>query len=209
MAILQLIRNPFAKNAVEEHSFFNKPAGRRIRPIQPSPVPLQASRWACPAETAELRRVQVAGVLDLPIVQQPPGNDGYVSRTDGQITQFRTPSKFGNVGLLAHNDLSGRFFSGLTLGQDVQLVYGNDRIETFVVTDILRYRALQPDDLYSLFYDLRTKETLTVNQLFSKAYQGSRHVTFQTCIAAPNNLTWGRLFVIATHKNPSGSHRWN
>ena len=35
---------------------------------------------------------------------------------------------------------------------------------------------------------------------FKKVYQGDRHVTFQTCIAGPGSLSWGRLFVIATPK---------
>jgi hypothetical protein len=211
MAELKLTRRPFVKNILGDSSSWIDPAYRRIRGAGRSPLPVifQSSRSACHDKTAPVLGVQVAHVLDLPVVQQPQGDDGYVSPLDGQITEFRIPSKFGNVGLLAHNDLSGRLFSRLLRGQDVHLLYGNHRIETFVVRDILRYQALRPDDPYSSFRDLGTDETLTAVQLFAKAYTGSRHVTFQTCITPQDSPAWGRLFVIATHTHLSESHPWN
>ncbi len=60
-----------------------------------------------------LRGVYVPNVLAFPVVQQPAGNAAYVSLNDGEITQFSMPSQFGNVGLLAHNNLSGRYFTEL------------------------------------------------------------------------------------------------
>lgn len=189
MVKLKISRSSLVKNILENSSFFISPVFHE--------------------KTREVLRVQVADVLDLPIVQQPAGDERYVSPLDGQITEFRTPSRFGNVGLLAHNELAGRLFPRLAPGQEVHLLYGNDRIETFRIADILRYQALQPDDPYSAFRDLGTDETLTVARLFERTYMGSRHVTFQTCIAAQGSPTWGRLFVIATRKDTSGSHRWN
>jgi hypothetical protein len=147
-----------------------------------------------------LRGVYVPDELALPVVQQPAGNAGYVSLSDGEITQFNMPTQFGNVGLLAHNDLSGRYFSQLAAGQEVRLVYGDGKVEYFVITQILKFQALEPTSLYSKFRDLSTAETLTAEQLFSKVYRGSRHVTFQTCIEANGEPSWGRLFVVATPK---------
>ena len=147
-----------------------------------------------------LRGVYVPEVLALPIIQQPAGNAGYVSSTDGQITQFGMASQFGNVGLLAHNNLSGKLFSGLAVGQEVRLVYGDGKVEYFVIAQLLQFQALQPTSPYSSFRDLNNGETLTAEQVFKKVYQGDRHVTFQTCIARPGSLSWGRLFVIATPK---------
>lgn len=147
-----------------------------------------------------LRGVYVPDVLAFPIVQQPADNAGYVSRTDGEITQFRMASQFGNVGLLAHNDLSGSFFSKLAIGQEVRLVYGDGKVEYFVITQILQFQALEPTSPYSSFRDLSNNKNLTADQLFKKVYQGDPHVTFQTCIAGPGSLSWGRLFVIATPK---------
>jgi hypothetical protein len=147
-----------------------------------------------------LRGVYVPDVLAFPIVQQPVGNIGYVSLEDGQITQFGMPSQFGNVGLLAHNNLSGRFFSKLAVGQEVRLVYGDGRVEYFVITQILKFQALDPTSPYSTFRDLSNAEKLTAEQLFKKVYRGDRHVTFQTCIEANGESSWGRLFVMAMPK---------
>ena len=147
-----------------------------------------------------LRGVYVDKVLALPIVQQPSGNAGYVSNTDGEATQFRMASQFGNIGLLAHNLLSGKSFSALTARQEVRLVYGDGHIEYFVIKEVLRYQALQPNSPYSSFKNLTEDETLTAEQMFKRVYFGDRHLTFQTCIEAEGNLSWGRLFVIAVPK---------
>lgn len=147
-----------------------------------------------------LRGVYVNDVLALPIVQQPLGNPGYVSNNDDEITQFGMPAKYGNVGLLAHNTLSGQFFSNLAIGQEVSLVYGDGKTETFIITEVLRYQALQPTSPYSSFRNLSKEETLSAEQMFKRVYFGDRHVTFQTCIASDGNNSWGRLFVIAVPK---------
>lgn len=151
-------------------------------------------------DTKTLRGVYVPELLATPVVQQPANNAGYVSSTDGVLTQFRMPSQFGNVGLLAHNMLAGKIFFELEVGQEVRLVYGDGRVETFIIERVLRYQAFQPNSPYSDFRDLSTDEILTADQVFRKAYTGDRHVTFQTCIAAEGVSTWGRIFVIATPK---------
>jgi hypothetical protein len=147
-----------------------------------------------------LRGVYVPDVLALPVVQQPIGQAAYVSTEDGTLTQFAMASQFGTIGLLAHNHLAGRFFSQLAVGQEVRLVYGNGNVEYFVITEILHYRALQPNSPYSSFHNLNKEETLTAEQMFKRVYFGNRHVTFQTCIAKDGNASWGRLFLIATPK---------
>lgn len=152
-------------------------------------------------EASTLRKVHVAGVLTLPVIQQPHGNAGYVSPLDGEITQFGMAAQFGNIGLLAHNNLSGRLFSQLAVGQEVRLEYESGKIEHFVVTQIMQYEALEPTSPYSAFRDLDTDEILSAEQLFRKVYGGERHVTFQTCIAGPASLSWGRLFAVAIPKS--------
>ena len=147
-----------------------------------------------------LRGVYVPDVLALPIAQQPAGNAGYVTGHTGEVTQFGMAAQFGIVGLLAHNHLSGNLFSKLGIGQEVRLVYGNGVVEYFVITQILQYQALEPNSQYSSFRDLSNNELLTAEQLFNKVYRGERHVTFQTCIASPESMSWGRLFVLATPK---------
>lgn len=148
-----------------------------------------------------LTGVYVSNVMALPVVQQPYGNAGYVSNNDGEATQFRMASQFGNVGLLAHNHLSGESFSQLAVGQEVRLVYGDGKVEYFVIAQVLRYQALQPTSPYSSFSNLEKDETLSAENMFKRVYFGDRHVTFQTCIEAEGDLSWGRLFVIAIPKS--------
>jgi len=148
-----------------------------------------------------LTGVYVSDVMALPVVQQPYGNAGYVSNNDGEVTQFRMASQFGNVGILAHNHLSGKAFSELTVGQEVRLVNGDGSVEYFVISEVLRYQALQPSSPYSSFKNLDKEETLSAEGMFKRVYFGDRHVTFQTCIDAEGNASWGRLFVIAIPKS--------
>jgi len=147
-----------------------------------------------------LRSVYVADVLALPIVQQPADDPYYVSSHDGEATQFSIASQYGNIGLLAHNNLSGESFSKLSVGQGVELVYEDGKVEDFVITKVMRFQALQPQNQQSSFLDLDSSETLSANQMFNRVYTGSRHLTFQTCIKANGNASWGRLFVVATPK---------
>jgi len=147
-----------------------------------------------------LRGVYVDGVLALPIVQQPVGNPGFVSQNTGEITQFNMAAEVGNVGLLAHNFLSGASFTNLAPGQEVRLIYGDGKVEYFIVDQIYQYQALQPYSPNSEFRNLETDITITAEELFRKVYRGERHVTFQTCIDANGNSSWGRLFVIAQPK---------
>ena len=147
-----------------------------------------------------LRGVYVRNVLALPIVQQPAGSPGFVSNQDDRVTQFRMANSYGNVGLLAHNHLSGKHFSELAVGDEVRLVYGNGTVEYFVVTEVLRYQAMQPNSPYSSFRNLDKDEVLSVEKMFKRVFFGDRHVTFQTCIEQDGVLSWGRLFIIAIPK---------
>ena len=151
-------------------------------------------------EVGALRGVYVPNVLALPIVQQPANKPYYVSSQDGEVTQFSAVSRYGNIGLLAHNNLSGKSFSKLSVGQEVELIYGDGKIEKFVVTEVLRFQALQPDSQQSSFLNLDHPETLSASQMFNRVYTGSHHLIFQTCIDAYGNGSWGRLFILAIPK---------
>jgi hypothetical protein len=148
-----------------------------------------------------LRGVYVPGVFAMPVVQQPIGYPGFVSQNDGEITQFNMAAEVGNVGLLAHNFLSGANFTNLSPGDEVRLIFGDGQVEYFTVEQVLQYQALQPYSPTSEFRDLETSITITAEELFRKVYRGERHVTFQTCIEANGNSSWGRLFVIAQPKS--------
>ena len=152
-------------------------------------------------ETKVLRGVYVTDVLALSVVQQPAGFPFYVSNQEGETTQFGMASQYGNIGLLAHNTLSGRSFAHLSIGQLVRLVYGDGRVENFVVTEIMRFRASNPESVSSSFRNLDRNETLSASEMFNRAYAGERHLVFQTCIEAGGDPSWGLLFIVALPKH--------
>jgi len=149
-------------------------------------------------EASVVRGVYVPNVFALRVQQQPDNNDGYVSSILGVVTQFHLASQSGVTGLLAHNYLSGDLFFDLEIDQEVNVIYGDGSGQRYIISEIYEYQALQPNSAFSDFIDLETNQKLTSTQLFNRVYTGENHVTFQTCIAKDGNLTWGRLFVIAT-----------
>lgn len=145
----------------------------------------------------ELRGIYVPGILALSVIQQPAGMDGFVSPWQDVLTQFSLASRFGSTGLLAHNDLAGISFASLQEGQEFYLVYGDGRLSTFIVSEILQYQASDPDSMDSFFIGRKNGEVLTSSELFTKVYNHPGRVILQTCIQAGDILTSGRLFVIA------------
>ena len=148
-------------------------------------------------EANVVRGVYVPGVLALRVAQQPLGDPGSVLQLDGVATQFRAAADNHNIGLLAHNNLAGATFSSLQIGQEVRIVYGDGRVNYFIVNLMDSFQALQPDSQYGDFVDLNSNVTYTAQDIFSMFYSGSTHVTFQTCILKDGDASWGRLFVTA------------
>ncbi len=147
-----------------------------------------------------VRGVYVPNVLAYRVAQQPLDNPSFLSSKEDRVTQFRMAANYGTVGLVAHNYLAGDSFFGLKAGDEVRIVYGDGRVELFVVSEILRYQALQPNSPYSSFRNVDWDETLTVKEMFKRVFVSDGHVTFQTCIEQDGLSTWGRLFVIAIPK---------
>ena len=145
----------------------------------------------------ELRGIYIPEILAAPVVQQPAGDNKFVSPRQNILTQFGLAAQFGSTGLLAHNNLAGASFSLLEKGQKVYLIYGDGQIATFIVTEILRYQALEPNSTSSKFVDLNNNNVLKASEVFSKVYDRQGQVIFQTCISSGEELGWGRLFVIA------------
>jgi hypothetical protein len=152
-----------------------------------------------------LRGVYSEGVMALAVVQQP--DPTFVSIAPDTATQFGMAEPYGVVGLLAHNSLAGQDFFRLGIGSLVLLVYGDGHIDSFWVAHVYRYRATTPESVYSSFVDLSTDDLVDATGLFNKVYTGQEHVTFQTCIAAQGQPSWGRLFVVA-EPSPSLPTTW-
>lgn len=183
--------------------FFLNPNTTRAISLRSEALPSFAefSRLVQNGEADTLRGVYVSDVLALPIVQQPIDRPYYVSNRNGEATQFSMVSQYGNIGLLAHNALSGRSFSQLVIGQRVRLVYGDGRVEEFMIKNILRFQASEPENVSSSFRNLDRNETLSASEVFNRAYTGERRLVFQTCIEDNGNPSWGRLFVIAVPRH--------
>jgi hypothetical protein len=149
-----------------------------------------------------LRGVLAEGEFELQVVQQPPGQPGYIAAVEGTVTQFAMAAQFGIVGLLAHDQLSGTYFAELQPGQRVDLIYGDGQTVPYRVTRVFHYRAADPASMTSSFIDLDTNACLSADQLFNRVYRGPIHVTLQTCISKDGDPIWGRLFVIAVPETP-------
>ncbi|MEP7135004.1 MAG: hypothetical protein ABI904_08730 [Chloroflexota bacterium] len=148
-------------------------------------------------EADVLRGIYVPGVFADLVSPQPTGEAAFISSNEDTLTQFGLASRYGSTGLLAHNRLAGKNFFFLGEGRLFYLIYGDGRIETFVVTQLQRFQALDPENVYSKFVDLHTGDLLTAAGLFMLVYAQPGKVILQTCIDAHGNPSWGRLFVIA------------
>ena len=144
-----------------------------------------------------VRGIYIPDLLTAPVVQQPFENHEFISTEENTLTQFGLASNFGSIGLLAHNYLAGASFSQLERGQKFYLIYESGRMSAFVVTEIFRYQALNPNSTSSKFVDLQTNHLLTARDLFTKVYKRRGQVIFQTCIAEGQEPSWGRLFIIS------------
>jgi hypothetical protein len=142
--------------------------------------------------------VYAAGVLAQRVVRQPKDNPGFVTSLPDAVTQFSVASKYGSLGFLAHNDLSGVMFFELGKNDIIFVIYGDGTTRRYRVNEIRHFQALNPDSPYSDFLDLENgKALLSAENLFFQTYGQADHVIFQTCIENNGKRTWGRLFVLA------------
>lgn len=141
------------------------------------------------------------GVLANPIVQQPSGKSGFVSRLPEAVTQFRLASAQGSLGLLAHNYLSGKKFFNLEPGHKIYIIYGDGRSEEYQVYALSDYHAIN----LRLYEDLRTGGRFSDYGVFYRIYSGAGDkLVLQTCIEKDGNSSWGRRFVLAQKVDPTG-----
>jgi len=147
---------------------------------------------------SQIAGIFVPGVIALPVGQQPSNNAGFVTRNQGEVTQFSTAQQYGTVGILAHNDLAGAEFYNIKLDEYAIVVYGDGHLEYYVIREIQKYQALSPTSAHSEFVNLaNTQEQLSAGSLFSRIYGPGDRLVFQTCIEARGDASWGRMFIIA------------
>lgn len=133
----------------------------------------------------------------LRIVEQPRGKPEYVATRKDTLTNFQLASRYGSLGLLAHNFEAGKYFQELKIGDALRLMDGSGNSIPYCVKYIKRYQALSPRSPRSKFVDLETMEKLGAADVFKRVYMGDgTKVVLQTCIAEGKEEEWGRLFVI-------------
>ena len=49
-------------------------------------------------------------------------------------------------------------------------MYGDGKTQSFLITEVLSFQALQPTSPYSSFRNLEKDETLTAEQMFKRVY---------------------------------------
>ncbi|HQV93590.1 MAG TPA: hypothetical protein PLA27_04815 [Anaerolineales bacterium] len=152
-------------------------------------------------EANELRGIYASDVFAFSVVSQPDGNPAFVSTQPDILTRFDAASHYDTTGLLAHNYLAGESFSLLEEGQLIYLIYGDGKIETYIVREFMRFQALDSNSLTSDFVDLESGERISSTRLFFQVFNRPGGLTLQTCINADGNLSWGRLFIIAEPLN--------
>ena len=144
-----------------------------------------------------IRGLYAANRFALKVIQQPVNDYSFVSTREGEVTQFQLAAKYGTIGFLAHNFLSGSFFSKLELGDVIQVVYGDGRVDQFKIQKILQYQALQPTSPKSQFVNLSGGQVISAAQLFKEVYSNKDQLVLQTCLEKNGVDTWGRVFLIA------------
>ncbi len=152
----------------------------------PQVVAVQTAMW-----------IDVPGAFSLPVVQQPQDDAIYVSNKRDLVTQFQLASQNGVTGLLAHDYLAGKKFYDLSVGQVIQVTYGDNSTRDYKISSVHRYQKLDPGDLNSDFIDLETQEKLTAAEVFGLYYHGDPHLILQTCLEGDGRLDWGLFFITA------------
>ena len=159
---------------------------------------------ATTGDTSQLAGIYQYGTMRFPVVQQPKSAPGFVSSQDDAVTQFRLAGEYGTTALLAHNYLAGKTFSRVNPGSILTVVYGNGTTQDYRVDEIREYRALTPNSPYSKFVNLADTDgpVLTSTDLFFDIYKSNGRLVLQTCIEKDGQLSWGRLFILATPVYP-------
>jgi hypothetical protein len=153
----------------------------------------------------EVTGLYIKSIFSFPVIQQPGNQPAYVSQNDDQLTQFQSASAFGSLGFVAHNTLAGASFPEITNGDLIAVVYGDGHYSRYLVVQVRRFQALQPNNPYSSFIDLSTSKVLSVEDVFYQTYGVSHNLVLQTCISNQGVDSWGRLFVVAVPYNSAPS----
>jgi hypothetical protein len=162
-------------------------------PFAAEPAPALAAPYSRVASIGD------PGVFSYQVVQQPADNPGYVSTEPDKVTEFGFAAEYGSQGFLAHNNLAGAAFSDVRVGDPIVLTYTDGSSARFQVTQVRHLQALRPNSPNSTFVDLENRNyMISAVDLFYQTYGVEDTLILQTCIAKGSELSWGRLFIIAS-----------
>ena len=151
-----------------------------------------------PAQDGQITGLYVENKLAYPVVQQPAGDAGFVSSLPDTLTEFALARQFGGRGILAHNHLAGASFEQLAAGDVLVVILSGGQQQYYQIDGVQRYQALSPTSPQSNFRSLADDSLLTSSQLFHQTYGAGGGLVLQTCIAQGSELSWGRLFLLAS-----------
>ncbi len=170
-------------------------AGRSLQPLDG--VLTTFTQQVSNGQMGQVVGVYVPNILELQVEQQPPSNSLFVSPQIGVATQFGQAALNGVIGLLAHNTSSGILYYQINLGEQVEVVYGDGKVERYQVRSISEFQKLQTFNPMSDFIDLDTGSKLTSTQVFNRFYSGDHRLTLQTCLERNGDPNWGLHFIEA------------
>ena len=117
------------------------------------------------------------------------GDPMTVTQNPGEVTLYETAYDAGVIGLLAHNDLAGKAFYQLEIGDQLYLDH-----RPYQVVNIIQYQTLNPYE----FLDLQTGEILTGEEAIQAIYlDRPGALILQTCLEKFSDPDWGLTFWIA------------
>ncbi len=151
-----------------------------------------------PAQNGQITGLYVENKLAYPVMQQPAGDAGFVSSQPDTLTEFALARPFGGRGILAHNHLAGAVFEQLTVGDVLVVILSGGQTQYYQINAVQRFQALTPTSPQSNFRSLSDGSLLTSSQLFHQTYGAGSGLVLQTCIAQGSELSWGRLFLLAS-----------
>ncbi len=141
--------------------------------------------------SSSITKVSVPGLFSYPVVQS---GDNAPNQA-GVVGQYSRAKDNGNIGLIAHNYLAGSIFSWISKGNEVQVTKSNGEVEYYVVSNILRFQASDPNNFSKPFIN-QNGQSVSAEDVFDMAYR-SGIVTFQTCIAKNGISSWGIYMIQA------------
>lgn len=137
----------------------------------------------------------------LTVVNQPPGQPGYVSEAPLTATRFQLADHFGSIGLLAHAYFAGSTLQHLKPGEIVSIIYGDGSVTDYQIVEIRKYQAVDPGDEHTAFLSNASgDEQISQEELFYQIYGQPDRLVLQTCIVENNENRWGRKFIISEEK---------